>query len=127
MGGRLDLGADLLWTRAKTINNMAGGTYANNPAAASGRPAVNPATYFIPAQNLPTVTAETTELHINAMYMIDKASSLRFFYWYQKLDNTDYAYSGMQYGTITSVMPTLEKAPNYNVSVVGVSYQYRFR
>ena len=79
------------------------------------------------AQNLPVVTTETTELHLTAQYMIDKVSSLRIFYWYQKLDSTDYAYDGMQYGTITSVMPTLEKAPNYNVSVVGLSYQYRFR
>ncbi|MFZ3322519.1 MAG: MtrB/PioB family decaheme-associated outer membrane protein [Usitatibacter sp.] len=127
MGGRLDVGADLLWTRSRSTNNMAGGTYANNPAAAAGRPAVNPAAFFIPAQNLPIVTTETTELRLTAQYMIDKVSSLRIFYWYQKLDSTDYAYDGMQYGTITSVMPTLEKAPNYNVSVVGLSYQYRFR
>ena len=40
---------------------------------------------------------------------------------------TDYAYDGMQYGTITSVMPTNEQAPDYNVSVVGLSYVYRWQ
>lgn len=35
------------------------------------------------------------------------------------LDVTDSVYDGMQHGTITSVMPTNETPPNYNVSVVG--------
>ncbi len=33
----------------------------------------------------------------------------------------------MQYGTVTAVMPTNEQSPNYNVSVVGVSYIYRWQ
>jgi hypothetical protein len=127
MGGRLDLGVDLLYTKARTNIGVKGGTYANNPAAAAGRPAVTPAVFFIPATALPEVSTQTDEVHLNVAYALNKVSALRFFYWYQRLRTTDFAYDGMQYGTITSVMPTSEKAPNYNVSVVGVSYIYRFR
>jgi hypothetical protein len=33
----------------------------------------------------------------------------------------------MQFGTITSVIPTNEQAPNYKVHVIGVSYIYRWQ
>jgi hypothetical protein len=127
MGGRLDLAVDLLYTKSRTNIGVTGGTYANNPAAASGRPAVSPAVFFIPATALPQVTTKTDEVRLNVAYAINKSSGVRFFYWYQRLTSTDFAYDGMQYGTITSVIPTSEKAPNYNVSVVGISYLYRFR
>jgi len=127
MGGRLDLAVDLLYTKSRTNVGVSGGTYANNPAAVAGRPAVTPAVFFIPATALPQVTYKTDEVHLNVAYAINKVSGLRFFYWYQHLASTDFAYDGMQYGTLTQIIPTSEKAPNYNVSVVGVSYIYRFR
>ena len=46
---------------------------------------------------------------------------------YGHLRSTDYAYDGTQYGTITSVMPTNQTAPNYSVSVVGLSYLYKWQ
>ena len=58
---------------------------------------------------------------------IDKQSAIRAFFWWQKLRVDDYACAGTQYGTITSVMPTNEQVPDYNVSVVGLSYVYRWR
>jgi hypothetical protein len=127
MGGRLDLGVDLLYTKSRTNIGVTGGTYANNPAAVAGRPAVTPAVFFIPATALPQVTYKTDEVHLNVAYAINKASAVRFFYWYQHLSSTDFAYDGMQYGTLAQIIPTSEKAPNYNVSVVGISYLYRFR
>lgn len=127
MGGRLGVGVDLLYTKSRTNVGVTGGTYANNPAAVANRPAVSPAAFFVPATALPQVTTKTDEVRLNVAYAIDKASGVRFFYWYQRLTTTDFAYDGMQYGTITSVMPTGEKPPSYNVSVVGVSYLYRFR
>jgi hypothetical protein len=54
-------------------------------------------------------------------------SALRVFYWFQRLGTSDYAYDGMQYGTITSVMPTNQQSPNYNVSVFGVSWVYHWQ
>jgi MtrB/PioB family decaheme-associated outer membrane protein len=127
MAGRLDLGGDLVFTRARTNNGMTGGTYANNPFAVAGRPAVSPAAIFIPAADLPTVTTNTTELKLTGQYGIDSMSAVRLLYWFQRLRSTDYAFDGMQFGTITSVIPTNEQAPNYKVHVIGVSYIYRWQ
>jgi len=127
MAGRLDLGGDLVYSRARTNNGMTGGTYANNPAAVAGRPAVVPAAIFIPAADLPTVKTNTIELKLSGQYAIDNASAVRLLYWFQRLQSNDYAYAGMQFGTITSVIPTSEQAPNYRVHVVGVSYVYRWQ
>ncbi len=127
MAGRLDLLGDLLWSDARTTNNMTGGTYANSPFAVSGKPAVVPAAFFIPAANLPVVKSNLFEFRIAGQYALDKASALRLFYWYQHLSTTDYAYDGMQYGTITSVMPTNQTSPSYNVSVIGLSYIYHWQ
>jgi len=127
MAGRLDLGGDLVYSIARTNNGMTGGTYANNPAAVAGRPAVVPAAIFIPAADLPTVKTNTIELKLSGQYAIDNASAVRLLYWFQRLQSNDYAYAGMQFGTITSVIPTSEQAPNYRVHVVGVSYVYRWQ
>jgi hypothetical protein len=127
LDGKLEFIGNALYSDARIDNGMTGGTYANNPYAVSGKPPVTPAVFFIPAQNLPTVTQKMIELQIAAQYTIDKHSAIRAFYWWQKLDVTDYMYDGMQFGTITSVMPTNETAPNYNVSVVGISYVYRWQ
>jgi MtrB/PioB family decaheme-associated outer membrane protein len=127
LGGRLDVGADLVFIKAKTNIGVKGGTYANNPAAAAGRPAVSPAVIFIPATDMPEVSNETAELRLNARYALDKQSTVRVLYWYQRLKSTDYAYDAMQFGGISSVIPTNEQAPNYKVHVIGVSYSRTFR
>src|SRR5664279_3652355 len=46
LAGKLDLLGDLLWSDARTTNNMSGGTYANSPFAVAGKPAVVPAAFF---------------------------------------------------------------------------------
>jgi hypothetical protein len=125
--GKLELIGNVLYSDARTDIGLTGGTYANNPYAVAGQPAVNPAAFFIPAANMPTVSQKMLEVQIAGQYALDKQSSIRAFYWFQKLRVTDYAYDGMQYGTITSVIPTNEQAPDYNVSVVGLSYVYRWQ
>jgi MtrB/PioB family decaheme-associated outer membrane protein len=127
MAGRLDVGGDIVFTKAKTNNAMTGGTYANNPFAVAGQPAVVPAVIFIPAADLPTVTTKTIELRLSGQYALDNMSAVRLLYWFQRLRSNDYAYDGMQYGTISSVIPTNEQAPNYNVHVIGVTYVYRWQ
>jgi MtrB/PioB family decaheme-associated outer membrane protein len=127
MAGKLDLSGNAVFSWATTKNSMTGGTYANNPYAVAGAPAVVPAALFIPAQNLPDVTNNSIELTFLAQYNIDKHSAVRFMYMYGQLHSTDYAYAGTQYGTITSVMPTNQTAPDYNVSVFGLSYVYSWQ
>lgn len=127
MAGKVDLTGTVLYSDARTDSGITGGTYANNPFAVTGQPAVNPAALFIPAASMPTVTEKLIEIQIAGQYAIDKQSAIRAFFWWQKLRVDDYAYAGTQYGTITSVMPTNEQVPDYNVSVVGLSYVYRWR
>ncbi len=128
MGGRLRLGADLTYARQQTDIGVNGGSYVNNtPLAVTGAPAGTIGAFFIAAQNLPTVTVKTTTVRLNGQYQLDKASAIGVIYIYQKLSNNDWAYNGMQFGTGTNYLPTNEQAPNYTVSVVGVSYTYRFR
>jgi MtrB/PioB family decaheme-associated outer membrane protein len=131
MGGRLDLAGELLYTHARTDIGVAGGSYANNPfALASPAPALGagvPAVFFIPAANMPTATNKTIEVHLGGQYAIDKASAVRVLYWYQHLKSNDYIYDGMQFGTLTNVMPTNEQPFNYNVHVVGITYVYRWQ
>ena len=131
MGGRLDVAGDLVYTHARTDVGVAGGSYANNPfALAAPAPALAPgvpAVFFIPAANTPTATTKTIELRLGGQYAIDKMSAIRVLYWYQHLQSNDYVYDGMQFGTLTNVIPTNEQPFNYNVHVVGVTYIYRWQ
>ena len=127
MAGKLELWGDLIYSEARTSINVNGGSYTNSPFAVAGKPPVVPAAFFIPATNLPDVKSNLFGLRIAGQYAIDKASAVRLAYWYQHLSSSDYAYDGMQYGTITSVMPTNQQAPSYNVSVIGLSYLYQWR
>jgi MtrB/PioB family decaheme-associated outer membrane protein len=131
MGGRLDILGDLVFTHARTDIGVAGGSYANNPfALAAPAPALGagvPAVFFIPAANMPTVTTKTIDLRLVGQYSIDKSSAVRLLYWFQHMNSSDYVYDGMQFGTLTNVMPTNEQPFHYNVHVVGVSYIYRWQ
>jgi hypothetical protein len=127
MAGKLDLNANAVFSWATTKTGVTGGTYANNPFAVAGAPAVNPAAIFIPASNMPDVTNNSIELTLLAQYNIDKRSAVRFAYMYGQLHSSDYAYAGTQYGTITSVMPTNQTTPDYNVNVFGISYVYSWQ
>jgi hypothetical protein len=131
MSGRLDIAGDLVYTHARTDIGVAGGSYANNPfalaAPASALAPGVPAVFFIPAANMPTATTKTIELRLGGQYAIDKASALRVLYWYQHLKSNDYIYDGMQFGTLTNIIPTNEQPFNYNVHVVGVSYIYSWQ
>jgi MtrB/PioB family decaheme-associated outer membrane protein len=131
MGGRLDLLGDLIYTHARTNNDVRGGQYVNNPFAAAAPapalPAGTPAVFFIPGTALPTVTTKTVEFRLSGLYAIDPQSAVRVAYWFQRLTSNDYSFEGMQYGTITSVIPTNEQPFSYRVHVIGVSYLYQWR
>lgn len=131
MAGKLEIAGDLVFTYAHTDIGVAGGSYANNPFAVAAPgpalPAGVPAVLFIPASALPTVTTKTIDLRLIGQYSIDKASAVRVLYWYQHLTSSDYIYDGMQFGSLTNVIPTGEQPFHYNVHVIGVSYVYRWQ
>jgi hypothetical protein len=126
---RLDLTADAIYSRAQTDVDVRGGSYANNPFALAGAPVLAPgvpAVLYIPAANLPPVTTRTIDLRLTGRVSISKSGDVRVFYEMQRMKSTDYAYDGMQFGTGTEQLPTLERAPDYTVHLVGVSFGYRF-
>ncbi len=126
---RLDLTADATYSRASTDVDVRGGSYANNPFALAGAPALAagvPAVFYIPAANLPPVTTKVIDLRLGTRIAVGKSGEVRVFYEVQRLKATDYAYDGMQFGTGTEQLPTLEQAPDYTVHVVGLTFGYRF-
>jgi MtrB/PioB family decaheme-associated outer membrane protein len=124
MSGKLDISGNIMFTRSKSDIGVQGGTYVNNPRAAT---AGEPGVFFIPAENLPRLTNDVFEIGVKGEYRVSKASSVRLLYSYQHLKSTpDYALQGMQYGSMTAILPTLETTPKYTVHALGVSYVYRF-
>jgi len=127
MNDKLELTGDLAYTRARTDIGVTGGSYVANPAAVAGAAAGTPAQLYIAAQPQPTVSSNTLTLRLAGKYQLSAVSSLRMAYSYARLWSADYAYAGMQYGTLAVVMPTSEQAFNYAVNTVSVAYQYSFR
>lgn len=127
MAGRLDLSGDLSYVRATTDVGVNGGSYVTNPLAVAGAPAGTVAQIYIAASPTPTVTNDSVQLRLNGKYQINKASAVHVGYSYLHLRSTDYSYDGMQYGSVTNVLPTNQQAPSYNVQILGISYLYSFR
>ena len=126
---RLDLSGDVVFSRAQTNVDVHGGSYVNNPFALAGAPVLAPgvpAVFYIPAANLPAVTTRTLDLRLTGRINVSKSADIRVFYEFQRLKSTDYAYDGMQFGTGTEQLPTLELAPHYTVHVVGLTFGYLF-
>jgi len=126
---RLDITGDLVFSQARTDVAVRGGSYANNPFALAGAPVLTsgaPAALYIPAANLPPVTTRTLDFRLTGRINVANSGEVRAFYEVQRLKATDFAYDGMQFGSGTEQLPTLERASDYTVHVVGVSFGYRF-
>ncbi len=126
---RLDLTGDITYTRARTEIAVDGGAYANNPFALAGAPVLPagvPTAFLIPAADLPPVDSRTLELRLGALFAINKSTDLRLLYFYENTKVTDFAYEGLQLGTGTEQLPTLERAPDFAVNVIAVYYRHRF-
>ncbi|MEQ1559423.1 MAG: MtrB/PioB family decaheme-associated outer membrane protein [Methyloglobulus sp.] len=123
LSGKLSLTGDFVVSLARTNVGVFGGNYANNPLAAPG----GIAAYYIPATNLPEVQTNTYDLRLTAQYAIDKASSIRAMYSFMHMNSSDYAYQGMQPGSVNAVLPTYETSPNYSVHAFGLAYNYSFQ
>ena len=122
----LDLTANFILSRANSDDNVTGGNWANNLLVGPGAPPTNIAAYFIAATPLPTVTTDTAELRISGVYNFAKTAALRLIYTYMRMSSTDWAYEGMQFGSMQGVLPSNEQPYNYSVHVFGVSYVVSF-
>jgi hypothetical protein len=121
-------GGDVIYARARSTNDVTGGTWVNNPLALPGAPAGTIAAYLIPASPLPVVRTDTLDLRLNGTYAVRSRQSLRIVYDYMRMRSADWAYDGMQIGngTPSGVLPTQETPFNYGVHVIGVSYVIAF-
>lgn len=128
--GKLELANEVMYTRARSDTAVKGGSYVNNPLAlaapAPPLPAGTAAVFYIPATAYPTVRNDEVSVRPTAQIAIKKQASLRAYYLFQRLMSNDWTYLGMQFGTGTNYMPTLEQAPNYSISSGGVSVVFTF-
>jgi hypothetical protein len=124
---KLDLSTDLVYSRARTDIAVDGASYANNPFALKGPapvlPAGTPAVFLIPAADLPPVVTRTFDVRLSGRYAITQASDVRLVYEYARMKVDDFAYQGLQFGTGTEQLPTLQQAPDYVVQVVALFYR----
>ena len=122
----LDLTGNVILSRAHWDNNVSGGNWANNILNGPGAAPTTVAAWFIPATPTPTVTTDTVEVHLGGKYTISKLQSVRVVYAYMHMKSADWAYEGMQFGSLSGILPSNEQPFNYSVNVVGVSYVLTF-
>jgi MtrB/PioB family decaheme-associated outer membrane protein len=122
----LELTGTAILTRARGDNNVSGGNWANSLLAGSAAPPTTIAAYFIAAAPLPTVVTNSAEVRLNARYALPHDQSLHVAYAYLRMRSSDWAYDGMQLGTLNAQLPTFEQPFSYTVNVVSLSYVLRF-
>jgi len=122
----LDLTGNVILTRARWDNTVSGGNWANNILNGPGGAPTTIAAWFIAATPTPTVTTDTVEVHLSGKYAISKLQSVRVAYSFQRMTSVDWAYEGMQFGSLSGILPSNEQPFNYSVNVVGVSYVLTF-
>lgn len=76
---------------------------------------------------VPNISNELKHFRIGGTYQVDRHSAVLGGYEYQKLKSSDPFYNAYQYGyTPTTLLPTNQQAPNYDVNVVYLAYRYTF-
>jgi hypothetical protein len=120
MGGKLELLGNMTYSLAKTGFNTT-----LNYTPLSGLPCSDPSIYTcVPT---PDIRSELFIFKVSGVYQVAKNAKVSAGYWYQHLKADDFYYNGLQYGfTPTSVLPTNQAAPSYNVNVVYGSFIYNF-
>ena len=127
MGGRLVLSGDATYARSRTPISVSGGTYYG-----TGVPNSPTGNAFIAATSFPDITNERIDLQVAGVYAIDKASAVRLSYWYSHMKSSDWAYdayanSSLGVLAIQNYLGPGITSPNYNVSVIGLSYLYHWQ
>lgn len=110
MAGKLDLGADLVVVHGATM--------------------ISPSGQDIDAMrsvSMPDVISRTVALKLNGVYTLDKSSSIRAVYAYQRLQTKDWSTEGIGAALPEQMIGTNQVSPNYSVHVIGISYIYSYR
>jgi hypothetical protein len=125
---KLDLTANLIVSRARSTNTVAGGNWQNNLLTGPGAPPTTTAAYYIASTPMPTVPTTSSEIRLDGRYELGKGHVLRLSYAYLRMTSSDWQYDGMQMGmgTLSGVLPTNEQPFNYHDHMFGVSYVVTF-
>lgn len=103
--GKLDLGADLIFSRSRsdiTVDSgVSGGAF-------------------------PTATTSLDSLKLHASYRLQDNLSLIGSYWYERYDAKDWRLDGVQPATLPDLLAFGEQSPRYTVNVVRLALRYRF-
>lgn len=129
ISGKFELAAEVMFTRGRTNTAVSGGSYVNNPLALAGAPVLSagtPAVFLISASDYPVQRNDEMMVRPSVTYALSKTTSFRTSYMFQRLMPTDWAYDGLQYGTGTNYLPTVEKLPSYGVHAASFSLIYTF-
>ncbi len=105
MGGKLELGADLSFTRSHSNLTV--------DAATSG-------------PSFPTVSTTTDRFKLYASYQLKDNLSLIGSYWYEHYDSVNWALDGVAPDTLHNLLALGVQPPRYNENVVRLGLRYRF-
>ncbi|MFZ2649437.1 MAG: MtrB/PioB family decaheme-associated outer membrane protein [Burkholderiaceae bacterium] len=105
MKGKLELGADLVFSRARSEVVV--------DAGVSSAP-------------FPDVTTSLDSVRLGATYRVNDKLSVLGSYWYEQMDARDWRFDGVQPDTIANLLALGEQTPRYTVNVVRVALRYRF-
>jgi len=84
--------------------------------------ALSPATSTVPA-DLPEVATRLTRFNLYGKYMLDKSSSVRVDYIFDRYKTNDWTWTNWTYADGT----TVSQNPNQRVNFLGASYIYRWQ
>jgi MtrB/PioB family decaheme-associated outer membrane protein len=107
ISGRLDIGADYIYSHAVGSIDVATGS------ALTSAP-------------VPDFVSRLNSVQLYGKYKIDKNGSLKLSFWHQKLHTADWAFDNVTPTTLANVITTGQLSPNYSVNVLGISYSYRY-
>lgn len=78
------------------------------------------------AQAMPTVMTRGLNVTTSLRYHFTPAKTLYLEALTERFRNKYYLYQGMQFGSLSAVMPTDKTSPKFNVTTYAVDYTNRF-
>ena len=105
MNGRLELGADLVFSRSRSDVTVE--TAASNPG-------------------FPQASTSLDMFKLRATYRLSDDMSLTGSYWYERYTSAEWMVDGVLPATISTLLAFGEQPPHYTVNVVQLALRYRF-
>ncbi len=105
LGGKLELGADLTYTRSHSDVTVDTGAF---------------------APPFPTAGTALDSVKLSATYRLKENISLTGSYWYERYDAQDWRLDGVLPATVPNLLAFGEQPPRYTVNVFRLALRYRF-